>query len=204
MLKQMSAVRADPLPAVRTDPLPAVRTDPLPAVRDDPLPAVRTDPLLAVRTDPLPTLCVDSLAIIMYVSPGSYVALANSCKILHAYFDKSRMMRHFTTVRYDADRSLIERRLPCGWLHCEDDVPSQVYKNNGLILYYKYNKLHRTEGPAYISTVLKIQCWYYGGMLHREDGRPAVVWEDGTECDYYRHGVRYVPPARPTKRQRIA
>jgi hypothetical protein len=192
----MSDVRADSRTDVRAD----SRTD----VRADSRTDVRADSRTDVRDDPLPTLYVDSLAIIMYVNPGSYVALANSCKILHAYFDKSRIMRHFTTISYDADRSLIERRLPCGWLHCEDDVPSQVYKNNGLILYYKYNKLHRTEGPAYISTVLKIQCWYYGGMLHREEGGPAVVWEDGTECDYYRHGVRYVPSARPTKRQRIA
>ena len=40
-------------------------------------------------------------------------------------------------------------------------------------------KLHREDGPAYIS-VYDTQVWYLNGKFHREDG-PAVIREDGTQ-----------------------
>ena len=43
------------------------------------------------------------------------------------------------------------------------------------------NQLHRIYGPAYISTIFKIEVWYKEGKMHRENGPcytrgPINVW----------------------------
>ncbi len=69
-----------------------------------------------------------------------------------------------------------------------------VYRN-------KEGKMHRTYGPAYISTNYDIEIWYRDGEYHREDG-PAIkhknnlIWyRDGKMHNL--HGPAVVTPAGP-------
>jgi hypothetical protein len=38
----------------------------------------------------------------------------------------------------------------------------------------KEGKKHRIYGPAYVSRITETEIWYKDGVLHREDGGPAV------------------------------
>lgn len=80
------------------------------------------------------------------------------------------------------------------------------------ICYYnKDGKLHKTCGPAYISTMFDIEAWYQDGVLHRHDGPayrhklsqawfcngilhrmdgPAVIDMAGPQ-QYWIHGVKF-------------
>jgi hypothetical protein len=52
----------------------------------------------------------------------------------------------------------------------------------GTEYWYKDGKIHREDGPAYISKN-GTKAWYKDGDLHREDG-PAVIHPNGTQYWY--------------------
>ena len=61
--------------------------------------------------------------------------------------------------------------------------------SEGVIRYYFNNVLHRTDGPAFISS--KCKKYYYNGKLHRDNDKPAVVWyslDNNDYCMWYRYG----------------
>jgi hypothetical protein len=48
------------------------------------------------------------------------------------------------------------------------------YELDDCFLWYKDDKLHRDDGPAYYSKINKNKEWYKNGKKHREDG-PAII-----------------------------
>lgn len=75
-------------------------------------------------------------------------------------------------------------------LHITEDGTQKWYHNN---------KLHRLNGPAFISSEFK--AWWSYGVRHRTDG-PAVEWFDGyqewflngislTESEYKNHLIQH-------------
>ena len=55
--------------------------------------------------------------------------------------------------------------------------------------WHENGKLHRLDGPAYISKCGYSEGWYQNGQLHREDG-PARSYTDG-RTDWYKKGVHH-------------
>jgi len=61
---------------------------------------------------------------------------------------------------------------------------THITYSDGSEVWYKGKKVHRDDGPAYVSRTGKK--WYCEGKVHRTDG-PAIVHEDGTKF-YFIHG----------------
>jgi hypothetical protein len=59
---------------------------------------------------------------------------------------------------------------------------SHIIYPNGTHFWYKDGKIHREDGPAYISKSGN-QAWYKDGKVHREDG-PAYIDSDGSQYWY--------------------
>ena len=57
----------------------------------------------------------------------------------------------------------------------------------GDIVYFKNNKWHREDGPAWI-TSNNFKSWWFEGKLHNLNG-PARIWPDGTK-QYWINGIR--------------
>lgn len=53
-----------------------------------------------------------------------------------------------------------------------------------LVLYYRYDKLHRVDGPAAISSHTGNR-WFQYGQRHRV-GNPAVMTKNGYNINYVR------------------
>lgn len=76
---------------------------------------------------------------------------------------------------------------PDNWTwHGGPTTVSRDYKNHFDVTYKTPNGvLHRTSGPAYISTLYDIEIWYFDGKMHRVDG-PAYRHNDNMV--WFRHG----------------
>ena len=61
------------------------------------------------------------------------------------------------------------------------------YFVSGCEYWYKDDRLHRLDGPAYIDYDGE-EDWYKDGHFHREDG-PARICNDGSK-DYWLNGFR--------------
>lgn len=57
--------------------------------------------------------------------------------------------------------------------------------HDGVVLWYKDDRLHREEGPA-VEYPSGTKCWYRHGRRHRIDG-PAIEYSSGA-CWWYING----------------
>jgi hypothetical protein len=57
------------------------------------------------------------------------------------------------------------------------------------VIYLKDDMLHREDDLPAIVTPGR-QEWYYNGRLHRDNGKPSIIWENG-DRDFYNNGVLY-------------
>ena len=64
----------------------------------------------------------------------------------------------------------------------------RTYKDGSRGWFDGENRLHRTDGPAYLG-VDGTKRWYVEGVLHRSDG-PAEEWPDGSRC-WHQNGARH-------------
>ena len=62
-------------------------------------------------------------------------------------------------------------------------------EENGTVLYYKNDLLHREDGPA-MTTADKTQVWYRNGNVHSYDNKPAIVTASGFKS-WYDTGIRH-------------
>lgn len=69
----------------------------------------------------------------------------------------------------------------------EGNDPYMAILPNGSRLYYKNDVLHRTDGPAYITSNGQEE-WYLNGKLHRLDGPARVIYQDN---EYFIDGKSY-------------
>ena len=61
--------------------------------------------------------------------------------------------------------------------------------HNNIEIWFKDGKVHREDGPAYISNIVRrAERWYKNGLLHREGG-PAMTFSNGSK-EWFRYGVR--------------
>jgi hypothetical protein len=67
-----------------------------------------------------------------------------------------------------------------------DDLPA-IIRDDGAMMWYKNNKLHRINNPAVIYESGR-QEWYYDGVLHREGDYPAIIVPNDIMM-YYKYGV---------------
>ena len=65
----------------------------------------------------------------------------------------------------------------------------KVIEEDGTVLYYKNDLLHREDGPALV-TQDKTQVWYKNGEVHSYDNQPAIVSVDGFKS-WYDTGIRH-------------
>jgi len=71
-----------------------------------------------------------------------------------------------------------------GMLNSVDDEPA-VKHEGGDTIWYKDDKMHRDNGPAYISPKTGYKGWYKNGRRHREDG-PAIINPTGAgNCTWW-------------------
>ena len=66
-----------------------------------------------------------------------------------------------------------QRHYVNGMINSVDDKPAVVHED-GDTIWYKDDKIHRDNGPAYISPRIGYKGWYKNGKRHREDG-PAII-----------------------------
>ncbi len=62
-------------------------------------------------------------------------------------------------------------------------------EENGTVLYYKNDLLHREDGPAMV-TKDKTQVWYKNGNVHSYNNNPAIITQDGFKA-WYDTGIRH-------------
>lgn len=62
-------------------------------------------------------------------------------------------------------------------------------EENGTVLYYKNDLIHREDGPAMV-TKENTKVWYKNGNIHSYDNQPAITCEDGFKA-WYDTGLRH-------------
>lgn len=83
-------------------------------------------------------------------------------------------------------------------LEGEKDCPPELVVLWGSACWREHGELHRGEDlPAHIIFGAG-EFWYFNGVRHRDEDRPAcIAFSPAGEivCEWWRHGVRYIPPA---------
>ncbi len=76
---------------------------------------------------------------------------------------------------HETDKFGIIRHYVDGDLHSINDEPAVIFPN-GSQMWFKYNMIHRENGPAaiHIKDDGKHEEWYKEGKCHREDGPAAI------------------------------
>lgn len=89
---------------------------------------------------------------------------------------------------YDLVKVLNEK---CQALYNENGVAFIKWRNNTTfaLIWYKKDKYHRLDGPAYISSC-GYTSWWVNGKRHREDG-PAIIDPENNKNEYYLHYKQY-------------
>jgi len=64
------------------------------------------------------------------------------------------------------------------WVDLPDNYTGIAEFTDGVLRYYLNGKLHRTDGPAVITSYGSMY-YYLNGKTHREDG-PAEIWNNGS------------------------
>ena len=64
-----------------------------------------------------------------------------------------------------------------------------IFQDGPLTMYYRYGRLHRDEGPAYIDSEAKRKIYYKYGKIHRNDGPSDII--ENYFYDFHLNGVRY-------------